>query len=74
MNKYLEKIATMAATVDGTGNTPAQASAGSTLQGTQNKNTPRTVRNKMLEVGRESDTDDPVNMGSRTHFSDGYVG
>jgi xanthine dehydrogenase molybdopterin-binding subunit B len=74
MNKYLEKIATMSATVDGTGNTPAQASSGSTLQGTQNKNTPRQVRNKMLEAGREDEPLDPINMGSRTHYSDGYVG
>jgi hypothetical protein len=66
-NKYLVKIAEAYDVVEGTENSAAIGrKGGSTIDGKDQKSTPASVRNRILEAGRASDSDSPVNMGSVT--------
>lgn len=67
VNKYLVKIAAEMGFADGTNNSAAIGRhGGSTLDGVNQKNTPRLIRNKILEPASATDPADPINMGSRT--------
>jgi len=66
MNKYLSKIAEAYDVVEGNNGASIGRKGGSTLDGKDQKTTPASVRNRMLEAGRASDPDQPVNMGSVT--------